>query len=222
MFPVLLASVKKEFLITCRHPFALLNPLLFFIVTIMLFPLAITPEASKLQQIGPGVIWIALLFANMLALDQLFIEDHEDGTLEQLMLHQAPLVIPISGKLLAQWLIITLPLLVTSVIAAQCFYLPYHTTLVLAVSILLGSPTLTLLTAMGAALTLGLKHRSLLLIMLIMPLYLPVLIFAASATNDAYLNLPVISQLCFLGAILTLSITFVPFIVAAAIRISLI
>lgn len=218
---IILLVLKKEMLIAFRRPAAILNPLLFFILILTLFPLAITSDPAKLMQMGPGIVWVCLLFANMLSIETVFSNDFEDGTLEQMLLHSRSFSMLISIKLLAHWLITTLPLLLIAPLLSQFFFISFHAVIILFISILLGSPVLTLIAAMGSALTLGLQNRGILIILLVLPLYLPILIFGAGAVNDASIHLPVTSHLAFLAALLTLSVTFLPMAIAAALKISL-
>lgn len=218
---VLNATIKREWLVHVRHPMTILTPIAFFILTVLLFPLAITSDPVKLQAIGPGVIWVAILLANLLCLETLFYVDYEDGTLEQMALNPGNFTSQIFSKLILQWLIATLPLLLIATLLSKVFYISNHAVIVLIASVLLGSPSLSFVGAVGAALTLGLANRGMLLVLLTLPLYLPVLIFGAGAVNDAMLNLPVLSELAFLAAILVLALTFIPWVVAAALRLTL-
>jgi heme exporter protein B len=220
LLPMFLNILKRDLLIAYRHRLELLNPLLFFVLIILLFPLAISSEPQKLMAISPGVIWIAGLFATLLSLENIFHSDFEDGTLEQLVLAPQPLSTLVLAKLLAHWLITGLPLILVSLLLSQLLYLPGRGLVTLFVSLLLGTPVLTIIGAIGAALTLGLRNRGLLLILLILPLYLPVLIFGTSAVADAAAGWQAIGQLAFLAAFLTLALTFAPFAIAAALRLS--
>lgn len=216
-----LIILKRDLLIAYRNFMELLNPLLFFILVTLLFPLAITSDPQKLMSIAAGIIWVALLFAIMFSIEGMFQMDFEDGTLEQIALHSQSLTVSVLGKLLAHWIITALPLLAISGIMSQLFFLPKQAIIVLFLSLLLGSPVLTIIGAIGAALTLGLRNRSIVLVLLVLPLYLPVLIFGTSAVMDASYGLSVQAQLAFLTAFLTLAITFAPLAIACALRISL-
>lgn len=220
MFPFM-TVLKRDLVVAYRHWNELLNPLLFFILVCSLFPLAITSEPTKLMSMASGIIWIALLFSSSLTMENLFQYDFDDGTLEQMALMPSSFSLLICAKLLTHWLITGFPLLIASSILSQLFFLPLHATFVLFLSILLGSPVLTCIGAIGAALTLSLRNRSILLILLIVPLYLPVLIFGSIAATNAVYNLPFLSELSFLAAFLTLALTFSPLIIAATLRISL-
>jgi heme exporter protein B len=213
--------IKKDLLLAYRHRMELLNPVSFFVLVTMLFPLAVTSDPAKLMMMGPGMIWIALLLANMLTIENIFLADFEDGTLEQMVLNPTSLPFLVIGKLVAQWLVTAVPLLLITVLLSFLFYIPKQGVTALIASLLLGSPVLTIIGAIGCALTLGLQNRGIILVLLVLPLYIPVLIFGAGAVNDAVLNLPIASQLAFLGAFLALAITFAPLAIAAALKISL-
>ncbi len=220
IFP-LIAVFKRELLLSYRHPMTLVNPLIFFILITLLFPFAITSDPKKLVLIGPGVIWIAALLATMLASEDLFGTDYAEGTLEQMALNQMPLSWLVFAKVFINWALLIIPLLITTLVISQFFYMPLQGVKILILSLLLGSPLLTFIGAIGCALTLGLANRGILLVLLILPLYLPILIFGAGAANDAMLGLPTVSQLAFLGALLALTLTFAPVAIAAAIKVSL-
>lgn len=220
LFP-LFAVFKRELLSSCRHPMALINPLIFFVLITLLFPLAITSDPKKLVFIGPGVIWIAALLATMLSAEDLFGTDYADGTLEQMALNPIQLSWLVFVKVFINWAMLIIPLLATTLIISQFFYMPSHGVKILILSLLLGSPVLTFIGAIGCALTLGLTNRGILLVLLLLPLYLPILIFGAGAANDAILGLPTLSQLAFLGALLALALTFAPVAIASAIKVSL-
>lgn len=214
-------TLKRDLTIAYRHRAAFLNPLLFFTLISLLFPLAITSDPQKLRLMGPGIIWIALLFANMLSIENIFFSDFEDGTLEQIALQPISFSLSVFAKLLAHWLTVAAPLLIMSMVLTQFFFLSSHAVKILFFSLLLGSPVLTFIGAIGAALTLGLQNRGIILILMVLPLYLPVLIFGAGAVNDASFSLPVTSQLAFLAAFLALTITFAPLVIASSLKISL-
>lgn len=221
MFAAIIATIKRDLIYTFRNPMSMLNPLIFFVLITVLFPLAVTSDPKKLLLIGPGVIWIAIVFATMLNAEYLFTPDYLDGTLEQMALNPVSLAWLVCGKVILQWLTMIVPLLVATLVLSQFFFLPFQGVIVLIVSLILGSPVLTFISALGNALTLGLANRGIVLVLLILPLFIPVLIFGSGAVNDAILGLPVTSQLAFLAAFLTLTLTFAPLAIAAALRISL-
>jgi heme exporter protein B len=213
--------LKRDLTLTYRYRADMANPLLFFVIAVSLFPLSISPESKILQIIAPGIIWVAALLSAMLALDSLFRTDFEDGTLEQLLLSAHPVSLLILAKVLAHWLVTGLPLILLAPLLGTLLFLPTHAMLTLMLTLLLGTPILSLVGAIGVALTVGLRRGGVLLSLLILPLYVPVLIFAANAVSVTANGLPVSGQLFALGALLSLSLTLSPFATAAALRISL-
>ena len=218
---VFYALLKRDLTLANRHRADLANPLLFFIIVISLFPLGISPESKILQAIAPGIIWVAALLAAMLSLDNLFRSDFEDGSLEQIVLTPHSLHFLVLAKVLAHWLVTGLPLLLIAPLLSVLLFLPSEAMLTLILTLLLGTPILSLIGAIGVALTVGLRRGSVLLSLLVLPLYIPVLIFAAGAVNEAARGFPVAGQLYFLAALLSLSLSLSPFAIAAALRISL-
>lgn len=213
--------LKRDLMLAYRHRAELANPLLFFIIVISLFPLGISPEAKILQILAPGVIWVAALLATLLSLDSLFRSDFEDGSLEQMVLSSHSLPWLILAKVTAHWLVTGFPLLLLAPLLGILLFLPQPAMFTLIVTLALGTPILSLIGAIGVALTVGLRRGGVLLSLLVLPLYIPVLIFASNAVNVAADGLPVTGQLYFLGALLSLSLTLSPFATAAALRISL-
>jgi heme exporter protein B len=213
--------LKRDLTLAYRHRAELANPLLFFVIVVSLFPLGISPESKDLQTIAPGVIWVVALLAAMLSLDSLFRSDFEDGTLEQIALSAHSLSLLVVAKILAHWLVTGLPLILLAPFLGILLFLPEQAMLTLIATLALGTPILSLVGAIGVALTVGLRRGGVLLSLLVLPLYIPVLIFAAGAVNEAARGFPVIGQLYFLAALLTLSLTLAPFATAAALRISL-
>ncbi|QFI54293.1 heme exporter protein CcmB [Aeromonas simiae] len=213
--------VRRELRMALRQCSEILNPLWFFLIVITLFPLGIGPEPALLARIAPGIIWVAALLSAMLALERLFRDDFADGALEQLMLMPAPLGVLALGKVLAHWLLTGLPLLLLSPLIALLLSLDLRTWQAVALTLLLGTPVLSLLGAVGVALTVGLRRGGVLLSLLILPLYVPVLIFATSAIDAAGMGLPYSGQLAILGALLLGALTLTPLAVAAALRVSM-
>ncbi len=214
------ALLRRDLTLAARHRGELANPLIFFLIVVSLFPLALGPDSATLRQIAPGVIWVAALLASLLSLEGLFRSDFDDGSLEQVLLSPHPTALLVSAKLLAHWLVTGLPLLLLSPLLGLLLQLPERALGTLLASLLLGTPVLSLVGSIGVALTVGLRRGGLLLSLLVLPLGVPVLIFAASAVNDAALGLEVGAQLLFLGAMLALAVTLAPLAVAAALRIS--
>ncbi len=193
----------------------------FFLVVLMLFPLAIGAEKATLSRIGPGVVWVAALLASLLAAHRLFAADFADGTLEQMALLDAPLSAVAFGKIAAHWLTTGLPLVALAPVAALQYDFSLPLTFVLMITLLLGTPILSALTATGAALTLGLRAGGALLGLLTLPLAAPVLIFGAGAVNEARAGLPVDAYLALLAAGAVLSLLALPFACAAAVKLAL-
>lgn len=211
----------RDLRLAIRRPQQLLQPLMFFVLVTLLFPLGYTPELSQLRGVAPGVLWVAALLASMLTLDTLFRDDAQDGTLEQLVLSGQPLAALVFAKTLAHWLITGLPLAVMTPVLALALGVPLAAVPGILTAIALGSGCLSLIGAMGAGLTLGLRRGSVLLSLLTLPLSVPVLIFGARATELAILGESLTGPLYLLGAMLALGVTFAPLATAAAVRIGL-
>jgi len=213
--------IKRELQIAMRKQAEILNPLWFFLIVITLFPLVIGPDPKLLSRIAPGVAWVAALLSALLSFERLFRDDFIDGSLEQVMLTSQPLVLTALAKVLAHWLLTGLPLILLSPIAALLLSLEISIWWALVLTLLLGTPVLSCLGAIGVALTVGLRKGGVLLSLLVVPLFIPVLIFSASVLDAAGLNLPYSGQLAILGAILAAVVTLSPFAIATALRISL-
>jgi heme exporter protein B len=195
--------------------------LVFFGMVVSLFPLGVGPEPDLLRSLGPGVVWVAALLASMLSLPRLFTDDHQDGTLEQMLLSTTPLPILVLGKALAHWLSSGLLLVLASPVIGLQFDLPGDAMGVLCLSLLLGTPLLSLVGAIGAALTVGVRGAGVLVSLLVLPLVMPVLIFGASAVQDSTAGLAVGGHFSVLGALLLAALVLAPLAAAAALRISL-
>jgi heme exporter protein B len=216
-----LALFRRDLTLAFRHRAEMANPLLFFVIVVTLFPMGISPETKILEAIAPGIIWVAALLAAMLSLDTLFRSDFEDGALEQILLSPHPAAVLVLAKVLAHWLVTGLPLILVAPLLGVLLALPGEAMWVLVATLALGTPVLSLVGAIGTALTVGLRRGGVLLSLLVLPLYIPVLIFGANAVGTAADGLPVIGQLYFLGALLVLSLTLAPLAIGAALRISL-
>ena len=212
--------IKRDLTIAFRHRDDIINPLLFFIIVVTLFPLGIGPESTTLARIAPGIIWVAALLATLLSLDRLFKSDYEDGSLEQMMLSPHPVFILVLAKIIAHWLVTGLPLILIAPLLAVLLHLNENSYSALMLTLLLGTPILSLLGAIGVALTVGLKKGGVLLSLLVLPLYIPVLIFATSAIDTAAMNLPYSGQLAIIAALFFGSLTLAPFAVCAALKVS--
>ena len=211
---------KRDITIALRHKDDIINPLLFFIIVITLFPLGIGPEPNTLARIAPGIIWVAALLSTLLSLDRLFKSDYNDGSLEQLLLSPNPVFILVLGKIAAHWLLTGLPLIIVAPLLAVLLHLNENSYLALFLTLLIGTPILSFMGAIGVALTVGIKKGGVLLSLLILPLYIPVLIFATSAIDTAAMNLPYSGQLAIIGALLIGSLTLAPLAVSAALKVS--
>jgi heme exporter protein B len=213
--------LKRDLTLAVRHRAEMINPLLFFILVTSLFPLGIGANPNLLQAVGPGIIWVAALLAALLSLDGIFRSDFEDGTLEQFLLSSHPVSILVLAKVLAHWLITGLPLLLVAPLLGILLGLPAEGIRILLLTLLLGTPVLSLLGAVGVALTVGLRKGGMILSLLVLPLYVPLLIFAASAVDTAAAGLAVTAHLSLISALLVLALSLSPLATAAALRISL-
>ena len=218
---ILFTIIRRELAIAFRKPAEILNPLWFFLMIITLFPLLMGPNPELLGKIAPGIGWVAALLSALLSFERLFKDDYLDGSLEQLMLLPVGLPQVALAKVLAHWLLTGLPLILLSPIAAVLLSLEMHVWWALVLTLLLGTPILSCLGAIGVALTVGLRKGGTLLSLLILPLFLPVLIFAAAVLEAATLNMGYSGRLAIIGAILAITLTFSPFAIAGALRISL-
>lgn len=214
------ALLRRELLIALRSPGNIVNPLMFFVIAVSLFPLGGGTDQEFLASIAPGVIWVTALLAVMLSMESLFRADFEDGSLEQLLLSPQPLYFQLLAKVFAHWLMSGLPLVLLAPLLAYMLALPPEGYAALVASLLLGTPTLSLIGAIGMALTVGLSRSGLLLAVLVLPLSVPVLVFGAGIVENALNGLPVTGLLALLGALLTLATTLSPLAIAAALRIS--
>ena len=217
VFTLLLA---REARLLFRRPAELANPLVFFAIVIALFPLAVGPETELLKTLSPGLLWVAALLAVLLSLDGLFRSDFEDGSLEQWVVSPHPLALLVLAKVLAHWLFSGLALVLLSPLLALLPGSPARCLPTLLLSLLLGTPVLSLLGAVGAALTVGLKRGGLLLALLILPLYIPVLILGSGVLQAALQGLPTAGYLLWMASLTALAITLTPFAIAAGLTIS--
>jgi len=207
-------------LLAPKRPGDVLNPLFFFAMVSSLFPLATGPSPQQLELNGPGILWVAALLATLLSLNSLFLSDHEDGSLDQLILSAQPLPLMAFGKTLSHWLVAGLPLVLVSPLIALTFQMPARTVGVMMLTLTLGTVSLSLLGSIGAALTVGLHRGTALLSLLILPLAMPVLIFGARTVALAAADDAVAAGVYFLGAYCMLALTLAPFATAAALKIS--
>ncbi len=215
------ALAQRDLTVSFRRRAEMANPLLFFVLVVTLFPLGVGAEANLLAKIAPGVVWVAALLAALLSLDGIFRPDFEDGTLEQLVLSAHPVPILVLAKVAAHWLITGLPLLLAAPLLALFLGLPESAMGALLASLMLGTPVLSLVGSIGVALTVGLRKGGMILSLLVLPLYVPVLIFGASAVNAASMGLPTGAQMYIMASLLALAATLAPIATGAALKVSL-
>jgi heme exporter protein B len=213
--------VSRDLLLAMRRRADVATTLFFFVIVASLFPLGVGPEPKLLRAMAPGILWVAALLASMLSLERLFAADYADGSLEQLVLVPEPLALVVIGKVVAHWLVSGLPLVLISPVIALQFDLPSDAIVTLMLALLLGTPLLSLIGAIGAALTVGVRGGGVLISLLVLPLYVPVLIFGAGAVDASATGMDASGHLSILGALLLLGMALAPWATAAALRISL-
>ena len=211
----------RDLLLAYRRRTEMINPLLFFVLVTALFPLGIGANPELLRNIAPGIIWVAALLAAILSLDSVFRSDFDDGSLEQFLISAQPLSVLVLAKVIAHWLITGLPLLIVAPLLGLLLDLPGPSIVTLMLTLLLGTPVLSMIGAVGVALTVGLRRGGVILSLLVLPLYIPVLIFAANAVETSGAGLPITAHLSLLSALLVLSLSLTPLATAAALKISL-
>ena len=221
MLTAFLIVLRRELLLALRQKSDLFTVFFFFLIVSSLFPLAIGPELSTLQLIGPGVIWVGALLSSLLVLHRLFESDYSDGSLEQLVLSGEPLTILVLGKVIAHWCIAGLPLVLIAPLIGLQFSLPTSSLVTLTLTLLIGTPVLSMFGSIGAALTIGLRGGSALSSLLILPFYVPVLIFGAGAVGAQLQGVDISGHLSILIAMLCFSIGLAPLAIAGAVKIAL-
>lgn len=214
-------QLARELRLLTRSTADAVNPLVFLFLGLTLFALSAGGEPVVLARFAPGVVWVLVLLATMLSLDGMFRRDFDDGTLEQMLLVGEPTFLPLLAKVLAQWCVSGLAMTLLAPVAALILYLPAGGLPVLMLTLLVGSPALSLLGAVGAALTVGLRRGGVLLGLLVLPLYVPILIFAVGAVEQHLVGMAIAAQISWLCAITMLSLTVTPFATLAALRISI-
>lgn len=222
MWRVFFCILGRDIRLAMRQRTDVLTTLFFFVIVVSLFPLGVGTEKQILRILGPGVVWVAALLASMLALERLFAADHDDGTLEQMLMTPQPLSLLVLAKVTAHWLLTGLPLVIVAPLIGLQYDLSETAQMAMMLSLLVGTPILSLIGAIGAALTLGLRGGGILLSLLILPLYIPVLVYGAGAVTVSVIDFadtqPYFSLL---GAFLLLALIFSPLAAAAALRISM-
>lgn len=214
------ALLRRQLTLAARRPIEIGNPLLFFAMVVALFPLGLGPAPAQLAGFAPGILWIIALLSSLLTSDTVFRGDYEDGSLEQLLLAPQPLFMSVLAYIAAHWLITGFLLAVVSPLFALMINLPGSAIPALVAGLMLGTAVLSLVGGIGAALTVGLKRGGMLISLLILPFYMPVLIFGSAAVQNAVLGLPVLPYLAILGAMLCLAVALAPLAIAAGLRIS--
>lgn len=221
MLRLIHAIVARDLRLALRRRADIVSALFFFVIVVSLFPLGVGPEPALLRKLAPGVLWVAALLATMLSLSRLFADDHRDGTLEQLALAPQPLGLIVLGKVIAHWLVSGLPLTLLAPVLGLQFDLSAEALWMLTVSLAIGTPALSGIGAIGAALTLGVRGGGVLLSLLVLPLYIPVLIFGAGAVDAVVAGVGAQAHLSLLGALTLGGVFFAPWPTAAALRIAL-
>lgn len=218
MLSSLFTITQHEIKITMRQAFSWITPLLFFVIVVCLFPLALGPDSTLLNKVAPGIIWVAALLAILMSIGNIFRSDAEEGYLDLLLLSSTPLTLLVLCKVLSHWITTCLPVILISPLLALFLHLNQHTQYTLVLTLLLGTPVLSLLGAIGAALTVGIRNPGLLLPILIMPLYIPILIFGTGTIMSANAGLPVDGYFAIMGAFILLSLAFGPLLTGLALR----
>jgi heme exporter protein B len=215
-----LYMMRRELLLAFRQRAELVNAVLFYSFIVVLFPLAIGAQANLIAKVAPAIIWVAALLSVLLSIDRTFRSDFEDGTLEQLILSVHPLSLLVLGKILAHWLVSGVPVLVLTPLLALFLGMDASSIKILMLTLLLGTPVLSAVGAIGVALTVGLRRGGILLALLVLPMYVPVLLFATMTVDQANAGLPISADLSMLAAFLILAITLAPLPTAAALKVS--
>lgn len=221
LFSLLILVVRRDLVLAMRRRADVLTTLIFFVMVVSLFPLGVGPEMDMLRKMAPGVLWVAALLASMLSLGRLFSADYLDGTLEQMLLAPQSLSVLVLGKMAAHWMVSGLPLVLMTPVLGLQFDMSIQAIAVLILGLLLGTPILSMVGAIGAALTLGLRGGGVLLSLLVLPLCIPVLIFGTGAVEAVTSGLSASSHLSLMGALLVLALVFTPWVTAQALRISM-
>ena len=221
MLDVFFTIIQRDVLLAYRRRADLMNPVLFYVIVATLFPLGVSPDAEFLGRLAPGLVWVTTLLAALISMESIFRQDFEDGSIEQLLLNPHPFSLLIFGKVVAHWLVTGGPMLLIVPLMAMLLHMPVQAVPVLWVTILLGTPILSLIGAIGAALTAGFRGGGVLLGLLVLPLYVPVLIFASSAVSAAADGLAVSGQLAMLGSGLILALVLAPLAISASLKISM-
>jgi heme exporter protein B len=215
------AQIRREWFLLVQSTEEVVNPLVFLFLAITLFALATGGGPDVLRELAPAIIWVLVLLANLLSLEALFRRDYEDGSLEQLVLQGEPVFLALLAKILVHWAFSGLAMTVLAPLAGLILYLPASALPTLLAGLVIGTPALSLIGAVGAALTVGLKRGGVLLALLVLPLYVPILIFGAGAVTEQMAGIETMAQIYWLGVITMIAVTLAPFAVQAAVKVSL-
>ena len=218
---IFVQTMTRDLKMALRNPSSFLNPLMFFVISISLFPIAISPEAQTLSSIAPGIIWVITMLSVLLSLNSLFHYDYDSGVLEQMVISHHSLPLILLAKTLAHWILSGLPIIILSPFLGMALFINTEGIYILVLTLIIATPCLSLIGSIGASLVVGIKNSGMLLSLLILPLFIPILIFATSAVSQSQSNLPIDGQLYFLGFILILSLLITPFLSALSLKISL-
>ena len=218
---IFVQTMTRDLKMALRKPSSFLNPLMFFVISISLFPIAISPEAQTLSSIAPGIIWVITMLSVLLSLNSLFHYDYDSGVLEQMVISHHSLPLILLAKTLAHWMLSGLPIIILSPFLGMALFINTEGIYILVLTLIIATPCLSLIGSIGASLVVGIKNSGMLLSLLILPLFIPILIFATSAVSQSQSNLPIDGQLYFLGFILILSLLITPFLSALSLKISL-
>ena len=218
---IFFTTILRDLKMALRNPSSFLNPLMFFVISISLFPIAISPNAETLSTLAPGIIWVTTMLSVLLSLNTLFHYDFDNGVLEQMIMSHHSLSLILLAKTLAHWILSGLPIIILSPFLGMALFLDSQSINILIVTLIIATPCLSLIGSIGASLVVGIKNSGMLLSLLILPLYIPILIFSTSAVSHAQSNLAIDGQLYFLGFILIMSLIIAPFLSAISLKISL-
>ena len=218
---IFLNTISRDLKMAIRNPSSFLNPLMFFVISISLFPIAISPEAETLSRMAPGIIWVITMLSVLLSLNTLFHYDFDNGVLEQMIISHHSLSLILLAKTIAHWILSGLPIIILSPFLGMALFLNSESIIILILTLIIATPCLSLIGSIGASLVVGIKNSGMLLSLLILPLYIPILIFATSAISNAQSNLAIDGQLYFLGFLVVASLIITPFLSALSLKISL-
>ena len=220
MRKAILAVAKRDFSIAFRQRAELMQPLIFFLMVVTLFPLAIGPSPQTLQLVSGAIIWVAAILSLLMGLERLFRDDFADGSLEQLIISPVPLYLIVLVKVVNHWLVHIVPLLILSPLLALFLNMSMSMYIALIITLVVGTPTISLIGAIGVALTVGLQRSGVLLALLLIPLFIPLLIFATSTIDSAAMNLPFSFQIGIMSSMFLLSLAVAPAVIAYSLKVS--